>query len=278
MRRRKDDLIPLERSRKVIYLEKRGRETSISAGSVIFGILAALCLLYCLSIALFMGYGSRFFLIWGAMAAGFGIFSVILTRKNWLAKIPVWIKMVFVIFCLICVLFFMFVEGLILSRWNATAAEGADYVIVLGAQWKNNGPSYVLQKRLDKAVEYLLGNPDTQVIVSGGQGADEPVSEAEGMKQYLEEKGIDAERILTEDTSVNTYENLLFSGRLLDKESDRVVLVTNSFHMYRAMGIAKKQGYKNLEGLSAASYPGMVPNNLLREFFGVVKECMTGSM
>lgn len=278
MRRRKDHLIPLEKSRKVIYLEKRGRETSMSVGSVIFAIIAVACLLYCLSIFFFMGYGSRFFLIWGVMAAVFGAMSVILAHKKWLEKIPVWFKMAFVILCLIGMVFFLFVEGLILSGWNAAAGSGADYVIVLGAQWKSNGPSYVLQKRLDKALEYLRENPDTLVIVSGGQGANEPISEAEGMKQYLEERGIEEERILVENTSTSTYENLLYSSKLIDKEGDRVVLVSNNFHMYRAMGIARKQGYKNLEGLSAKSYPGMVPNNLLREFFGVVKECMTGTM
>ena len=278
MGRRKNDLIPLEKSKKIIYLEKRGIQTNMSAGAVVFAILAVACLLYCLSILIFMGYGSKFFLIWGMLAAVFGIMAVVLAHKKWLEKIPVWVKMAFVVLCLIGVIFFLFVEGLILSGWNATAASRADYVIVLGAQWKSNGPSYVLQKRLDKALEYLQDNPDTLVIVSGGQGANEPISEAEGMKQYLEERGIGEERILVEDTSTSTYENLLFSSELIDKEADRVVLVTNNFHMYRARGIARKQGYQNLEGLSAGTYPGMVPNNLLREFFCVVKECMAGTM
>ena len=278
MGRRKDDLIPLEKSKKIIYLEKRGSQTNMSAGVVVFAILAAACLLYCLSILFFMGYGSKFFLIWGLLAGVFGIMAVVLAHKRWLEKIPVWVKMAFVVLCLIGVIFFLFVEGLILSSWNATATPGADYVIVLGAQWKSNGPSYVLQKRLDKALEYLRDNPDTLVIVSGGQGVNEPISEAEGMKQYLEERGIGEERILVENASTSTYENLLFSSELIDKEADRVVLVTNNFHMYRARGIARKQGYQNLEGLSARSYPGMVPNNLLREFFCVVKECMAGTM
>lgn len=278
MGRRKDDLIPLEKSKKVIYLEKRGIQSSMSAGAIVFAILAAACLLYCLSILFFMGYGSKFFLIWGLLAGVFGIMAVVLAHKRWLEKIPVWVKMAFVVLCLIGVIFFLFVEGLILSGWNATATSGADYVIVLGAQWKSNGPSYVLQKRLDKALEYLRDNPDTLVIVSGGQGVNEPISEAEGMKQYLEERGIGEERILVENASTSTYENLLFSSELIDKEADRVVLVTNNFHMYRARGIARKQGYQNLEGLSARSYPGMVPNNLLREFFCVVKECMAGTM
>ena len=81
------------------------------------------------------------------------------------------------------------IEGMIVSQFHATAQEGADYVIILGAQWKTSGPSYVLQKRLDKAIEYLNANPETKVIVSGGQGYNEPISEAEGMQGYLKPPG-----------------------------------------------------------------------------------------
>ena len=82
-------------------------------------------------------------------------------------------------------LLLLILEGMIFGQFGAKAEAGADYVIILGAQWKTTGPSYVLQKRLDKAIEYLNANPETKVIVSGGQGYNEPVSEAEGMKGYL---------------------------------------------------------------------------------------------
>ena len=131
---------------------------------------------------------------------------------------------------------------MILTQYHAEAEAGADYCIVLGAQMKSSGPSEVLRRRLDKAVEYLLANPGTMVIVSGGKGSNEPVSEAVGMYDYLIKAGIAPERILTEDQSGNTFENLLFSGELLDKENDSVVLVTKNFHMFRALGIARKQG------------------------------------
>ena len=151
-------------------------------------------------------------------------------------------------------------------------------MIILGAQWKTSGPSYVLQKRLDKAIEYLNANPETKVIVSGGQGYNEPISEAEGMQGYLETAGIDPERILVEDASTNTTQNLIFSGELLDKSEDSVVVITNNFHMFRALAIARKQGYAHVEGLSAGTYPVTVPNNLLREAFGVVKDFMANHL
>jgi uncharacterized SAM-binding protein YcdF (DUF218 family) len=246
--------------------------------SVILAVLAILCFFYCLSIALFMGYGTTFFLIWGAAAVFFGLWSVVLTSPKLVRSIPRWFKVIFGTFLTIGCLLFFIVEGMILGEFGAKPEQGADYVIVLGAQWKQNGPSYILQKRLDAAVTYLKENEDTLVIVSGGQGSNEHITEASGMCSYLVEKGINKERILVEDKSTNTYENLVFSGEFLNKAEDSVVLVTNNFHMFRALQIAEKQGYENIEGLAAGSYPAMVPNNLLREFLGVIKDFAVGNL
>lgn len=278
MKRRKEHLIPIEKRRKVIYLEKRGVESKKLFWPILCGILGILCFLYCLCIAFFMGYGTKFFLIWGIMAVFFGMLSLLLSRQSIVKKIPKWIKIIFITFLMVGIVFFTSIEGLIFSEFSAKAKPGAEYVIVLGAQWKPSGPSYVLQKRLDKALEYLNQNPETKVIVSGGRGANEPLSEAEGMATYLAQAGIAEERIIQENRSTNTNENLKYSGEVLDKENDKVVLVTNNFHMFRALHIAQKQGYAHIEGLSAKSYPAMVPNNLLREFFGVVKDFLVGNL
>lgn len=278
MRRRNDNLIPFEKSKRVIHLEQRGREKKHSVGVIIFAVLGLVCILYCLTIALFMGYGSMFFLIWGVMGVAFVMLSILLSHREWLIRIPAWMKKCFVICSIIGIAFFAVIEGLILSQFNSNANPGADYMIVLGAQWKQNGPSYVLQKRLDAAITYLENNPETIVIVSGGQGSNESISEAEGMKGYLMQAGVEEERILLEDRSTSTYQNLIYSANLLNKENNTVVLVTNNFHVFRALQIAEKQGYAHIEGQSAASYPAMLPNNLLREFFGVVKDFFVGNM
>ena len=276
---RKEHYIPFEKSRRVIYPDRQGKEIKYRRFAVkFFGMLSVLCLLYCLSILLFMGYGTKFFLIWGAMAACFGFLSWIYTREKWLERLPKWFKRSVIVCCVAGLLLFGVVEGLILSRFGEIPQSGADYVIVLGAQWKANGPSYVLQKRLDAATSYLMTNPDTKVIVSGGQGSNEPISEAAGMRDYLLAAGVEEERILMEDQSTNTYENLVFSSRLFDKTTDKIVLVTNNFHVYRAVKIAEKQSYAHVEGLAAASYPTMIPNNLLREFFGVMKDFFAGNL
>lgn len=276
MRREKEHLVPFEKSKRVIYLEEWGQKKKSFPVTGILYLMGVLCLLYCVAIALFMGYGSLFFLIWGVAGIFFCLLGLLLSRREWLLRIPKWIRKCFVVCCALGVLLFVLVEGMIISRFSSQAAPGADYMIVLGAQWKPNGPGYMLQKRLEEAVDYLNQNPDTMVIVSGGQGHDEVISEAEGMKGYLTEAGIPEERILTEDKSASTEQNLSYSAEFLNKEEDTVVLVTNNFHMFRALMLAKKLGYAHIEGQSAASYPAMVPNNMVREFFGVVKEFLTG--
>ena len=271
-------LIPQERSRRVIYLNKRGKDAARrpAAAWALYGLGAgAIC--YCIGIAV-NGFGTYFFLIWGGIgAACLGLGALVGNRKL-MAAIPKPVKVA--MGALVCAgaVTFCAVEGMILSEYGASAAPGADYCIVLGAQWKPSGPSAVLRKRLDKAVEYLKANPDTKVIVSGGKGANEPMAEAEGMYGYLVQAGIEEERILVEDKSRSTYENLVYSGGLLDKENDRVVIVTNNFHVFRALGIARKQNYGKVEGLAADSVLGMGPNNLLREFLGVLKDFAVGNL
>lgn len=276
---KKEHLVPLEKSKRIIYLDRRGKEEKrLGSFSLFLGVTGLVCLLYCLSIWLFMGYGSSFFLVWAAGGVALCGLAWLFAHKEWLARLPKWLKRSFWVCVIIGGSLFIIVEGMIFSQFGAKAEPGADYVIVLGAQWKANGPSYVVQKRLDKAIAYLNANPATQVIVSGGKGTNEHVSEAQGMQGYLVTAGIAPERILMEDKSTNTHENLVFSSMLLHEESDRVVLVTNNFHVFRATAIARKQGYAQVEGLAAGSYPGMLPNNLLREFVGVMKDFLMGNM
>lgn len=138
----------------------------------------------------------------------------------WAGQLPVWFYRLFVLLVSIGMVLFVTVEGLIISGFGAKGEPGLDYLVVLGAQMKATGPSKALQYRLDAAYDYLIQNPDTVVIVSGGQGSDEHISEAQGMYEYLVQKGIPAERILKEDRSRNTFQNLTFSAKFLNEEKD----------------------------------------------------------
>ena len=162
--------------------------------------------------------------------------------------------------------------SLILSGISTEEKQNLDYIIVLGAQVREDGPSTILQDRLDAALSYLQENPETICIVSGGQGVNEPLSEAEGMSDYLIAHGILSERILLEDTSRNTVENIRNSKELISNSDGSVGIVTNNFHVFRAVQIAKAQGLGDVYGISAYSHPLNLPNNVLRECCGILKD------
>lgn len=240
--------------------------------------LGILCIGYFLCIAFFVGHGTNFYFIWLFLGIGAMLFSFLIKRGIWGNLGPVWLRRLLGGLVCVALLLFLTVEGCILSGFAARGPEELDYLVVLGAQMKANGPSRALQYRLDEACRYLAENEDTMVIVSGGQGKDEPVSEAQGMYDYLVEKGIDSTRILREDQSVNTFQNLTFSGKLLDREADLVGVVTNNFHVFRAVKIARKAGYQKVWGIAAKGEPFLQPNNMMREFLGVVKDLLVGNI
>ncbi len=242
---------------------------------LLFGIL---CLIYFICIAFFVGHGTNFYFIWLLLGCGSILLSILIRKGIWANRFPVWFKRIFIILVCLGMSIFLIVEGLILSGFSKSAPEGLDYLVVLGAQMKRSGPSRALQYRLDAAIDYLTKNPDTYVIVSGGQGSDEHISEAQGMYDYLVEKGISAERIQKEDQSKNTFQNLTFSAEYLDKERDSVGVVSNNFHVFRAVRIARKAGYQKVHGIAARGEPFLQLNNMMREFLGVMKDFLVGNM
>ncbi len=237
-----------------------------------------LCLVYCVGIGI-MGHGTNFYLIWGVFGLAFLVLGRLQGKGIFLWRIlPGYLKYPAVVLLLFGIVLFVVVEGCIVSRFGAKAPKGLDYLVVLGAQMKENGPSVVLRYRLDEACEYLKENTDTRVIVSGGQGANELVSEAEGMRDYLIQMGIAPERIVLEDASRNTCQNLQYAAAFLDPGQDSVGIVTNNFHMFRALHLAKAAGYRQVHGLAANSTVWMLPQNMLREFCGVTKDFLFGNM
>ena len=166
----------------------------------------------------------------------------------------------------------------IIPHFNDRGKPGAEAVIVLGAQVRRSGPSTVLRFRLDAAVSYLQENPDTVCIVSGSQGPNEPFTEAEGMKTYLIGKGIPEDRILIEKKAKSTAENIEFSMKMLSSLDRPVVIVSNDFHMYRALSIAKRLGCADISGRSAGSPRLFLLNNMLYESAANVKNTVQGNM
>lgn len=245
---------------------------------IILCLLGIVFILYFLCIAFFVGHGTNFYFIWLFLGIASILFSFLWKKGFFTSHIPLWMRRLFLIAVCLSGAVFIFVEGCIISGFTKKGEPGADYVVVLGAQIKANGPSKALQYRLDEAIIYLNENGESKVIVSGGQGPDEHISEAQGMYDYLVEKGIDSERIIMEDKSRNTFQNLTFSAEFFDKEKDSVAVVSNNFHVFRAVKIAKKAGYKEVSGIAAKGEPFLQYNNMMREFFGVMKDFLFGNM
>ena len=132
----------------------------------------------------------------------------------------------------------------VLAEGHSDMRSEPDTMIVLGCMVYEWGPSILLQDRLNTALDYLEDHPDTTVVVSGGQGADEHISEAQAMHDYLVEHGFPSEQILLEDQSTNTYENLSFSNHLIAEHgidvTDDIVVVSNDFHLARVRMLFKR--------------------------------------
>lgn len=241
-----------------------------------WGLCAILSIIYAIKIKS-LNTGTKFYLVWLLLGIIFLFFCIAAKLGLW-TLLPKVLRKILILVIAIGGTVFLITEGFVLSGFSAKGNANLDYIIVLGAQVYENGPSPVLKYRLDTAADYLKENPDTVCIVSGGQGKNEPFSEATGMADYLMKNGIDENRIIEEDQSKNTIANIRNSMQYIDSSNDTVGIVTSNFHAFRAMGIAKKQGIAQVYGISAETNPIYLPNNMLREFFGVWKDTLFGNM
>lgn len=239
-------------------------------------ILSVLCAAYGASVASIKS-GSSFYMIWYAASVVFLLLAVCHKLSLRHRCDPVLRRIVLTLF-LVGLAVFVSVEGIIASQFFVPAEPDLDYVIVLGAQVRPDGPSVVLLKRLERAETYLKENPNTVCIVSGGQGANELTTEAQAMAAWLADAGIEETRIIQEGRAVNTVQNIRYSMEYIPDRNAHVGILTNSFHVFRGVAIAKKQGLINASGVAAKSYPFYLPNNMLREFFGVLKDFILGNL
>ncbi|TSI03193.1 YdcF family protein [Lysinibacillus sp. BW-2-10] len=164
-----------------------------------------------------------------------------------------------------------------IEKGKTPVADGSnDYMVILGAKVRpDKSPSLSLQNRLDVAVDYLQKHPHVQVIVSGGQGADEPATEASIMANYLIDAGIDPLRIQLEEKSTSTYENLLFSKDFLPEGVKNITIVSNDYHLARARYLA------NVVGLEADVLVAKTPRSVegksnIRERLALLKTYVVG--
>ena len=244
--------------------------------TIAFIIIGAVCIIYGITIMM-AASGTPFFAVWYVLGALFLAAAWALHAGFWEGA-PLLLKRGIQVVVGLAVAVVVITQGFALSGFSAHGEEDLDYLIVLGAQVHPNGPSNVLRYRLDAACDYLAANPRTICIVSGGQGGNEVTPEAHIMASYLEQHGIAPERIILEDASLNTTQNIENSMKLIDPAHDRVGIVTNNFHVFRGVSIARKKGIVNVCGIAADSLPWFLPNNMLRESFGIAKDFVFGNL
>ncbi|MFE4813137.1 YdcF family protein [Peribacillus simplex] len=170
--------------------------------------------------------------------------------------------------------YFGFLHMKIQESIHQQIPENADYLIILGARVKGSIPSLSLQYRIDKAAEYLTANKHTVAIVSGGKGPGEDISEAKAMQQGLIAQGIEEARIMMEDNSTTTRENIVFSKELIPDTAASGLIVSNDFHIYRAVEIARKEGL-NMKGMPARTPKVSLLKSYTREYFAITKYYLT---
>ena len=176
------------------------------------------------------------------------------------AKFALMLQRCFIACVVLGIVGFLTLQGLILSGSRTEVAE-VDCVIVLGAGIFGETPSKILASRLDSALDYV-NDRNVPIIVAGGQGPGESITEAEAMYRYLARGGADENQIWKEDASTSTWENLAFSLAImeemgLDTSSARVAIVTNEFHLYRAKHIAGTMGLNAIGIAAETPYPSL---------------------
>lgn len=251
----------------------KGRKMIQKVHKYILMILAVLSILYYCLCVVYGGIFLSWLWIWPLFSA-FCVLRFFMIGK-WPALDAKWRKPVGILYygaVAIGLGIFLWVESQVLTgMMDNEDIESPEYIIVLGAGVNGVNPTNPLRMRIEKAYQYMTEHPDTIVIASGGQGFGEDISEAECIRRELVSRGIAEERIILEERSTNTRENLEYSYALLPDENMRVGILTSGFHVYRATLIANSQGHENVVGIPARTLFPLGLHYIVREFFGVMK-------
>lgn len=270
----------------------------------IAALFAVLCMAYYGVIVCYSGISTSFSWFWPLAAVFFlGIVAGGVYNRFHPKRCPLWLSVSAVTFFGASLMILCVVEVLVFLGAASSDMPNLDYVIVLGAKASEGGVSNSLQKRLDKALEYSRRNPDTILVLSGGQGKDEPASEAQIMFEYLKSYGVSEKQMVIEDQSASTVENIAYSKVIIDrleKQKDeaktpdehkapgpymvvedkpvQVGVLTSNFHVFRAVQIGKKWGIDEIYGISARSDAVLFVHLCVRECAAVLKDKLMGNM
>lgn len=184
-------------------------------------------------------------------------------------KVTAWFTTLLILGLLVCGV----TEAFVVKASFGTPEKTAKYMVVLGAKVRPDGPSVSLQDRIDKAYDYLKEHPETVAIVSGGQGNDEVMTEAQCMFDHLTAMGIPASRVWMEDRATSTDENLRFSLAVIEEKTgqrpETIGVLSSEYHMLRAELMTRKLGLGFIGVPAHTSRLSQLVNHGMREVAGV---------
>ncbi len=223
---------------------------------------------------LVLRFALRGYAYWGYLAF---LIAALIIAHHFLSK-TLW-RVIVVLLCL-GVIYFCIAEVPIIKNAVTDEEPGRDYLIVLGAAVHGDQPSLTLERRLEGALDYLNQYPDSVVIVSGGMGPGERITEAKAMHDWLIAHDVPEERILLEDKATSTEENLEFSFAIIRERGDdpdgNVAIVSSAYHLYRAKVLARNQGVETVGVAAPWGYFFVMLNYFIREAFGVTRLWLLG--
>lgn len=237
-------------------------------------LLGILCLIYYAFVNIRFGYTtfSEFYLIVGLILIIYYISSRKIKEYFVLNKLWNIMKIVFFIGMAV----FILIEGAIIM-YPKKNIDNSDYIVILGAGLRGDSITATLRDRLNATIDYVnKSNFDGKIVVSGGQGPGEFITEAEAMKKYLISNGIKND-IIMEDKATNTFENFKFSKEKIKNITEnsidnyKVKVITTDFHVLRSSILAKRNNYDNVTFYSSNTKWYLVPTLYAREFFAFFK-------
>ena len=278
VRRTKEDKIPSGKATIAsrTAFRKRNKSTILACFVMAFLLLLAFFFKFCVQ-----GY-SFSALVCLCIAAVIGFYTFVPKLKTRYPKLTRTVIRIFTIILCIGLLVVSITEALIIKESFGKPEEKCDYLLVLGAKVRSDGPSLSLQNRIDAAFDYLTAHPDAIAVVSGGQGSDEPMTEAQCMYDHLTAMGIDPSRVWMEDRATSTWENLLYSLDLIEAKTgqrpEKLAVLSSEYHLFRAKLFTEKAGAEFTGIPARTTNPVLMVNYFLREVAGVWHYILLGSL
>ena len=255
---------------KVVEREMKMKSRIIALVGMVFTVYGlVLCVLSNLNLVVIL------VLIFGVVTFFIGAFYSKLKKLTTLRAFRIFKKVFVLLLCAeIALVSFIAIYG-----FSDNVNYNEDAVVVLGAGIRGDKVTLPLKMRLDKAIEYHYKNPDALIVVTGGQGLQETVTEAYAMEKYLVQNGVDSSKILKEEKATSTFENMKYSKEILDNYFSNdysVVVITNNFHIFRGVTTAQNTGFEDVTHMHAGlQWYNIIPC-FLRESLAVIKMIISG--